>query len=107
MNIEELVEYEVKIDNKNSGTTKKCPMCGKPMVRECVLENDKFVYKERCCNLFCRRYATLTSGRYVVDAKSIMGIFSLALNKPVAFSYEGEMAAELAKEVQVYESQEV
>lgn len=32
---------------------------------------------------------------------------SLALNKPVAFSYEGEMAAELAKEVQVYESQEV
>ena len=51
--------------------------------------------------------ATLTSGRYVVDAKSIMGIFSLALNKPVAFSYEGEMAAELAKEVQVYESQEV
>lgn len=48
-----------------------------------------------------------TSGRYVVDAKSIMGIFSLALNKPVAFSYEGEMAAELAKEVQVYESQEV
>ena len=49
----------------------------------------------------------LTSGRYVVDAKSIMGIFSLALNKPVAFSYEGEMAAELAKEVQVYESQEV
>lgn len=51
--------------------------------------------------------ATLVSGRYVVDAKSIMGIFSLALNKPVAFSYEGEMAAELAKEVQVYESQEV
>ena len=49
----------------------------------------------------------LISGRYVIDAKSIMGIFSLALNKPVAFSYEGEMAAELAKEVQVYESQEV
>lgn len=56
MHIEELVEYEVKIDNKNSGTTKKCPMCGKPMVRKCVFENNKFVYKERCCNLFCRRY---------------------------------------------------
>lgn len=50
--------------------------------------------------------ATLTSGKYIVDAKSIMGIFSLALNKPVDFLYEGEMAAELAKEVQVYESQE-
>ena len=36
-----------------------------------------------------------------------MGIFSLALNKPVEFTYEGELTAELAKEVQVYESQEV
>lgn len=27
--------------------------------------------------------ATLTSGRYVVDAKSIMGIFSLDLSKPI------------------------
>ena len=26
---------------------------------------------------------TLTSGRYVIDAKSIMGIFSLDLSKPV------------------------
>ena len=51
--------------------------------------------------------ATLVSGRYVVDAKSIMGIFSLALNQPIDFTYEGELAAELAKEVQVYESQEV
>jgi phosphotransferase system HPr-like phosphotransfer protein len=51
--------------------------------------------------------ATLVSGRYVVDAKSIMGIFSLALNQPIDFTYEGELAADLAKEVQVYESQEV
>ena len=49
----------------------------------------------------------LISGRYAVDAKSIMGIFSLALNQPIDFTYEGELAAELAKEVQVYESQEV
>lgn len=47
---------EIKIGNKNCKTTKKCPMCGKPMVRECVFENNKFVYKERCCNLFCKRY---------------------------------------------------
>ena len=49
-----VVMEEIKIGNKNSGI--KCPMCGKPMVRECVFENNKFVYKERCCNLFCRRY---------------------------------------------------
>lgn len=54
-----------------------------------------------------REDATLVSGRYVVDAKSIMGIFSLALNQPIDFTYEGELAADLAKEVQVYESQEV
>ena len=42
----ELLGYEVKIGNKNSKITKKCPMCGKSMVRECVLENNKFVYKE-------------------------------------------------------------
>ena len=47
----ELHGYEVKIK-----TTKKCPMCRKPLVRVYVFENNKFVYKERCCNIFCRRY---------------------------------------------------
>ena len=28
---------EIKIGNKNSETTKKCPMCGKPMVRELTI----------------------------------------------------------------------
>ena len=40
----ELHGHEVKIGNKNCKTTKKCPMCGKHMVRECVFENNKFVY---------------------------------------------------------------
>lgn len=30
----------------------------------------------------------LTSGRYVVDAKSIMGIFSLDLTKPIVLAAE-------------------
>lgn len=47
---------EIKIGNKTVKPQRKCPICGKPMVRECVFENNKFVYKERCCNLFCRRY---------------------------------------------------
>ena len=29
----------------------------------------------------------LVSGRYVIDAKSIMGIFSLDLSKPIGISY--------------------
>lgn len=40
---------------------------------------------------FCNLMASITedvslvSGKYVVDAKSIMGIFSLDLSKPIAF----------------------
>ena len=34
--------------------------------------------------------ATLVSGRYVVDAKSIMGIFSLDLSKPINLNVHAE-----------------
>ena len=34
----------------------------------------------------------LTSGRYVVDAKSIMGIFSLDLLSPIQVTIHGECA---------------
>ena len=37
----------------------------------------------------------LTSGRYVVDAKSIMGIFSLDLSKPIKVDVQGEGGADL------------
>ncbi len=36
----------------------------------------------------------LTSGRYVVDAKSIMGIFSLDLTKPIRVDAHTEDATE-------------
>ncbi len=32
----------------------------------------------------------LISGRYVIDAKSIMGIFSLDLSKPIELAIHGE-----------------
>ena len=32
----------------------------------------------------------LVSGRYVIDAKSIMGIFSLDLSKPIAINIHAE-----------------
>ncbi len=43
----------------------------------------------------------LVSGRYAVDAKSIMGIFSLDLAKPLDFvvRYDGAKADELLDEV--------
>lgn len=36
----------------------------------------------------------LVSGRYVIDAKSIMGIFSLDLSKPIELNIHSEDEAE-------------
>lgn len=41
----------------------------------------------------------LTSGRYVVDAKSIMGIFSLDLSKPIQVDIHSEIAQALYAEM--------
>lgn len=41
----------------------------------------------------------LVSGRYVVDAKSIMGIFSLDLSKPISVEVHSDNAAAFLAEV--------
>lgn len=42
----------------------------------------------------------LTSGRYIVDAKSIMGIFSLDLSKPIKVEVHDDNADEFLNEVE-------
>ncbi len=45
----------------------------------------------------------LTSGRYVVDAKSIMGIFSLDLSKPIKVDvYADDEAEAFISEIKAY-----
>lgn len=44
----------------------------------------------------------LTSGRYVVDAKSIMGIFSLDLSKPIKVEIFAEECEQLLKELEPF-----
>ena len=44
----------------------------------------------------------LVSGRYVIDAKSIMGIFSLDLSKPITVEIEEECPEKLKKEIQEF-----
>lgn len=46
----------------------------------------------------------LVSGRYVVDAKSIMGLFSLDLSKPIEMQIHAEEAecADLLEKVKPY-----
>ena len=41
----------------------------------------------------------LISGRYVIDAKSIMGIFSLDLSKPIELNIHGEENVEKVLDV--------
>jgi len=41
----------------------------------------------------------LTSGRYVVDAKSIMGIFSLDLSKPIRVDVHAEDCGNFCEEI--------
>ncbi|MFQ7843529.1 MAG: HPr family phosphocarrier protein [Coprococcus sp.] len=45
----------------------------------------------------------LISGRYVIDAKSIMGIFSLDLSKPIELTiHESDEMDEILKTIQPY-----
>ncbi|MDY4976651.1 MAG: HPr family phosphocarrier protein [Clostridia bacterium] len=44
----------------------------------------------------------LTSGRYVVDAKSIMGIFSLDLTKPIKIDIHSDQEQALVDELQPF-----
>ena len=41
----------------------------------------------------------LESGRYKVDGKSILGIFSLDLRQPIKITYNGEKEADLAEKI--------
>ena len=46
----------------------------------------------------------LVSGRYVIDAKSIMGIFSLDLSKPINLNIHGDKDnAEIMEVIKKYE----
>ena len=48
----------------------------------------------------------LVSGRYVIDAKSIMGIFSLDLSKPIELNIHAEENVdEILKGLETYQAQ--
>lgn len=44
----------------------------------------------------------LASGRYIVDAKSIMGIFSLDLMKPIQLTAHSDDADKLLEDIKSY-----
>ena len=44
----------------------------------------------------------LVSGRYVIDAKSIMGIFSLDLSKPINLNIHADDNADIIESLKAY-----
>ncbi len=44
----------------------------------------------------------LLSGKYVVNAKSIMGVFSLDLTKPIVMAAHTDMHAELSRQMEQF-----
>ena len=44
----------------------------------------------------------LATGRYVVDAKSIMGIFSLDLTNPITLTAYAESCSKLMEQIKAY-----
>ena len=50
----------------------------------------------------CDYDVDLISGRYAVDAKSIMGIFSLDLSKPIALEAHTDDASAFLAEIKQY-----
>jgi phosphocarrier protein HPr len=50
---------------------------------------------------------SLLSEKYKIDAKSIMGIFSLDLSKPVQLQVESECPPEFKQELEEFKSKEV
>lgn len=44
----------------------------------------------------------LVSGRYVIDAKSIMGIFSLDLSKPISLNIHADNDSEILETLKSY-----
>ena len=66
------------------------------MIRLSLVENvNKFV------NIVSRYpfEMDLRAGRHVVDAKSILGIFSLDLSKPISLEIYGDECEELMKDI--------
>lgn len=49
---------------------------------------------------------TLESGRHKVDAKSIMGVFSLDLSKPITLIIEGTMPTDVYEGIRQFEVSE-
>jgi phosphocarrier protein HPr len=54
------------------------------------------------CSMACPDDVTLKLGKYIVDGKSIMGIFSLDLNQPVTLSVDGDSAEEFMSKIQKF-----
>lgn len=50
----------------------------------------------------CQEEVTIYTGRYIIDAKSFMGILSLNLSKPIKVEFEGDIPDEVKAGIAKY-----
>ena len=62
--------------------------------------NDVKLFVNAACSQMCE--IDIISGRYTVDAKSIMGIFSLDLSKPVTVEVYSDNCDDLMEEIKPF-----
>lgn len=62
--------------------------------------NDVKQFVNAACSQMCE--IDIISGRYTVDAKSIMGIFSLDLSKPITLEIHSDDCDSLVEELKPY-----
>lgn len=54
----------------------------------------------------CEGQITVYSGQYIVDGKSIMGIFSLDLSKPIKVEFDEKIPSEIKDDLQKFMAKE-
>ncbi len=70
-------------------------------MRELQIILDKVNAASKFANLAAKIQGevTLYSGKYIVDGKSLLGIYSLDLSKPIKVEIEGDISDEVKEEM--------
>lgn len=85
-----------------------CPKCEEPIEENATSEIKISLKTFKEINDFvkiasmCRGEVLVHSQRYIINGKSIMGMHSLDLSKPITVEFQGEIPIEVTKRIEKY-----
>ena len=73
-------------------------------INKLIVNIDAIDKVKEFCNLClkCAEEVSVYSGRYIVSGKSIMGLFSLDLSKPVEVEFYGDIPDEIKEDMKKF-----